>query len=449
MSHSAAKESKSKNSKKGSMSWWQLALFGLGTTTGTGFLLGSSLAIEKTGFSVILNFFLAAIGTFFVFQALAKMIAKHSEKGSFRTYSKQAFGHWAGFSHGWVYWSSEMLILGSQLTAIGLFTKFWFPNIPLWILTSGYSILGVGVILLGTAWFEKTVNMLAIIKLAAIVMFIVLACLVIPGFLGADNAHMHTPKTVQAVFKGGAMGLWTSLIYVFFCFSGIEIMGIMAAELKDPKEAPKSGRLMVITITFLFVASIGLVLLVTPIEQITTQESPFISALKDLHYHVLVHIFNGVLIIAGFSGLVASLYSVTLVMSMIADEGDAPKLFTKRSRKRQFPYGALGLTIGGMIVSITVALLLPNRVYEFITTAAGLMLLYTWLYILCASYKLLKPKAWGRIQVYIAVVLLLAAVVGTLFNQSTRPGFFISLAFIFIIGTVTYFMRKKWIQLEK
>lgn len=445
MSESTAAQGKSnEKNKKGAMSWWQLALFGLGTTTGTGFLLGSSLAIEKAGFSVILNFFLAAVGTFFVFQALAKMIAEHSEKGSFRTYSKQAFGHWAGFSHGWVYWSSEMLILGSQLTAIGLFTRFWFPDLPLWMLTSGYAALGVGVVLLGTAWFEKTVNVLAIVKVAAIVMFIILACLVIPGFLGAENAHMHSPRNVQSVFKGGAMGIWTSLIYVFFCFSGIEVMGLMAAELKDPKEAPKSGRFMIVTITILFIVSIGLALLVTPIERITTQESPFVSALKDLHYETLVHIFNGVLIIAGFSGLVASLYSVTQVMAMIADEGDAPKLFAKRSRKRHFPYGSLMLTIAGMIVSITVALLLPNRVYEFITTAGGLMLLYTWLYIVCASHKLLKPKAWGRAQICVAIVLLLAAVAGTLFDHATRPGFFISLGFISAIGLVTFFMRKRW-----
>lgn len=114
-------------------------------------------------------------------------------------------------------------------------------------------------------------------------MFLILACLVIPGFLGADNAHMHAPRNIGDAFKEGSMGLWTSLIYVFFCFAGIEVMGIMAGELKNPKDAPKSGRLMVITITFLFISSLGLALLVTPIEQITTQESPFVSALKDLH----------------------------------------------------------------------------------------------------------------------------------------------------------------------
>src|SRR5258708_700513 len=118
-------------------------------------------------------------------------------------------------------------------------------------------------------------------------------------------------------------------------------MGIMAAELRNPKEAPKSGLFMIVTITVLFILSIGLALLLTPLDQITTQESPFVSALKDLKYHLLVHIFNGVLIIAGFSGLVASLYSVTLMMSMIADDGDAPKLFTKRTRKRHLPYAAL------------------------------------------------------------------------------------------------------------
>ncbi|RCW41823.1 amino acid permease [Paenibacillus prosopidis] len=444
MANSTSGRAESENKTKGSLTWWQLALFGLGTTIGTGFLLGSSLAIEKSGFSVLLSFFVAAIGTYFVFQALAKMIAEHPEKGSFRTYSRQAFGHWAGFSHGWVYWSSEMLILGSQLTAIGLFTRFWFPHIPLWILISVYSVLGVGVVLLGTAWFEKTVNMLAIVKIAAILMFIILTCLVIPGFLGADNAHMHAPSNIGDAFKGGSMGLWTSLIYVFFCFAGIEVMGIMAGELKNPKDAPKSGRLMVITITVLFISSLGLALLVTPIEQITTQESPFVSALKDLHYHVLVHIFNGVLIIAGFSGLVASLYSVTLVISMIADEGDAPKLFAKRSRKRRFPYGALGLTITGMAVSITVALLLPNKVYEYITTAGGLMLLYTWLYILCAARKLLKLNPWGLTQTYSSIALLLIAVLGTLFDQASRPGFFISLVFLALIGSVTFFMRKRW-----
>ncbi|WP_347552697.1 hypothetical protein ABFG93_10525 [Pseudalkalibacillus hwajinpoensis] len=58
----------------------------------------------------MIAYLLTGCGTWIVYQALANMSAKHPEKGSFRTYAKQAFGSWAGFSNGWVYWSSEMLI---------------------------------------------------------------------------------------------------------------------------------------------------------------------------------------------------------------------------------------------------------------------------------------------------------------------------------------------------
>jgi aromatic amino acid permease len=86
----------SSDSASKKLAWWHLVILGIAFTTGTGFFLGSSIAIQKSGFLVLILFLLAAFGTFFVFDALAKMIAQDSQKGSFRTYSKKAFGHWAG-----------------------------------------------------------------------------------------------------------------------------------------------------------------------------------------------------------------------------------------------------------------------------------------------------------------------------------------------------------------
>ncbi len=129
--------------KKGHMSWWQLSLLGVGCTIGTGFFLGSSIAIQKSGTAVLIPFLLAQIGTYLVYDALAKMSVDHPDKGSFRSYAKKAFGRWAGFSNGWVYLISEVLIMGSQLIALGLFTQYWFPDFPLWILTSIYGVLGL------------------------------------------------------------------------------------------------------------------------------------------------------------------------------------------------------------------------------------------------------------------------------------------------------------------
>src|SRR5690606_14577722 len=164
----------------GKMKWWQLTMLGIGFTTGTGFFLGSGIAIEQAGFAVLIIFVMAALGTYFVYDALSSMIAKRPAKWTFRSYSKQAFGHWAGFSHGWMYWLSEMLILGSQLTALGLFTRFWYDKIPLWAYAGLYAVLGVIIVLLGQKGFQKAENVFAVLKVTALIMFIVLAALVIP-----------------------------------------------------------------------------------------------------------------------------------------------------------------------------------------------------------------------------------------------------------------------------
>ena len=86
-------------------------------------------------------------------------------------------------------------------------------------------------------------------------------------------------------------------------------------------------------------------------------------------------ILNVVLILAGFSTLVGSLFAVTSVLMNLAEEGDAPLMFAKKTKKHLFP--ALILIIIGLGASILSALLLPKNIYEYVTTAAGLMLLYT------------------------------------------------------------------------
>lgn len=430
---------------RGTLKWWQLTLLGIGFTTGTGFFLGSSIAIKSSGYAVIALFALAAIGTFFVYDSLSSMIAKEPSEGSFRTYTKHAFGHWAGFSHGWMYWLSEMLILGSQLTALGLFTRFWYDKIPLWAYSGGYALLGVAVVMLGQKGFQKAENIFAVLKVTALVLFIVLACLVIPGVLGQANAHMHAPKSFGEVFEHGAMGLWTGLIFAFFAFAGIEVMGLMATELKDPKDAPKSGKIMIAFVTLLYVVSLGLALVLAHMRDFSPDESPFVTALKDLRYGTIVDIFNGVLIIAGFSSLVASLFSTTKIMHTIAQDGDAPKLLARQTKKRQLPYTSLLLTIAGMTVSVVVALLLPKAVYQYITTAGGLMLLFSWLFMVLSARRLMQLTAWGQVKSIAAILLIAITVTGTLFDKASRPGFYASIGFMAaIIGVAVLLQFTKW-----
>ncbi|WP_180994365.1 amino acid permease [Bacillus sp. Marseille-P3661] len=426
---------------KSDMKWWQLSLFGVGATIGTGFFLGTSIGIRISGPAVLLAFLVAALGTYFVFDALARMTSTDPQKGAFRTYAKKAFGPWAGFTSGWIYWSSELLIMGSQLTALSIFTRFWFPDVPLWVLATAYAILALIVLLIGVEGLNRVENLFAIIKIAAIIMFIVIASLGLFGVLGRQP-DPNVPTTMNALIPVGIMGLWSGLIYAFYAFGGIEVMGLMASRLKNPKEAPKAGKVMLLLLTIIYLLAVGLALTLTPWRKFTSDESPFIFALDQFNIAFVPHVFNAALIIAGFSTMAAALYAITTILVTLAEDHDAPAIFAKKGILK-VPTFALLLIIIGLIASIVTALVLPGKIYEYITTAAGLMLLYNWLFILASVGRIIKLTSLGRIKQAVGMILILAAVTGTILEDTTRPGFFISLSFVLLIGLISFVKQKK------
>ncbi|MCM3588056.1 amino acid permease [Mesobacillus maritimus] len=425
----------SKSSKESKLAWWQLSMIGIGCIIGTGFFLGSALAITKTGPSALLVFAIAALGTYLVFDALSKMAAKDPQKGSFRSYAKKAYGKWAGFSSGWVYWGAELLIMGSQLTALSLFTKFWFPDIPLWVFATGYAVLGIAVVLSGTQGFEKMENIFAVVKVAAIFMFLVLATLAVFGVFKGLGHRVDVENTMNHFLPGGYMSLWTALIYAFYAFGGIEIMGIMAPRLKNKGDAPKSGKLMLLLLTSIYLLAIALAVFLVPYDDFSTKESPFVTTLDHYKLPLVPHLFNGAMIIAGFSTMCASLFAVTSMIVTLSKDGDAPKVLSNEG-KLKVPHFALGLTILGLITSIILALAMPDRIYEYLTTAAGLMLIYNWLFLLFSFKHIIKLTKFDKVKRFIGIALILLAVSGTLFDHMARPGFFISLLFLAIIGII-------------
>ncbi|MDQ0300680.1 L-asparagine transporter-like permease [Salibacterium salarium] len=441
------KKSTDSGQEESYLKWWQLSLLGTGCIIGTGFFLASSLAISMTGPAVVISFILASFGTYSVYHFLAKLMTDDPQKGSFHTYARKAYGRWAGFSSGWVYWGSEMLIMGSQMTALSIFSKFWFPDIPLWIFATGYSVLGILVVLTGSKGFDRIENIFGVVKIAAILMFIVVACIALSGMVTKNAEAVHVPQTLSSFFPNGFTGLWSSLIYAFYAFGGIEIMSMMSIRLKDKKDASKSGRVMLLLITSIYIISLGLAVLLVSVDSFDANESPFVTALDKHQFPFFPHVFNGALIIAGFSTMVASLFAVTSMLVTLAKDGDAPALFSKEGKgKVNLHLPALGLTVIGMIVSIIFSLLLPEKIFEYITTAAGLMLIYNWFFILFYSNRLLEIKGFDHMKRFGSMAFVLLAVSGTLLEKASRIGFFVSLAFVVVVGLVVLKMRKKWQQ---
>ncbi|UOQ49076.1 amino acid permease [Gracilibacillus caseinilyticus] len=430
------------------ITWWQLVFTGLGCTIGTGFFLGSGIGLQLTGPSIVFSFLIATACTYIVFHCLASMSAADPQAGSFCYYAEKAFGKWAGFSCGWNYWISSILIMGSQLIGLALLTKEWFPKIELWIFAAGYAVLAIAVILLGTRGFDRIEDILAVIKTAAIVIFIILAIFVIAGGFSEVNSTVAIPA--ENWFSNGMIGFWSSLIYALYAFGGIEVIGLMTIRLKKQEDAPKTGQVMLGILAVLYPLSLLLAVWLLPVSQFRIDESPFVTVLSAYVWSIFPTLFNGAIIIAGFSTLTAALFGVVTLLVTMAEDSDAPRLFAKKAKAfKQLPLPSLLLATVGLVASVITALLLPDRIYEYITTAAGIMLLGNWTFIILSAWRLLPKTNITKKGIYfVGLLFICLAVTGTLLDQSIRPGFWICLLFSALIVITTVFIQKKWNKQE-
>jgi len=142
-----------------------------------------------------------------------------------------------------------------------------------------------------------------------------------------------------------------------------------------------------------YMISIGLAVFMVSYKLLSEKESPFVTALSSYPLTFFPHVFNGAIIMAGFSTMSASLFAVVNLLVTMAKDGDAPNIFTKKMEKfRKLPLPSLVLAAVGLSASIVTALLLPGKIYEYITTAAGILQMYNWSFIIISAYKILKVK---------------------------------------------------------
>ncbi|PFH81722.1 amino acid permease [Bacillus sp. AFS088145] len=448
----AVLDKKKANLEKGKtskLSWWQLSLIGIGSIIGAGFFLGTGLSIQIAGPAILLNYIIGGITSFFVFSALAEMTVADPEPGSFRTYAKKAFGNSMGFVSGWMYWLSGVFIISSEAVALGTFAKFWFPNVPLWIFTVFFVIIAFAINLLGVKNFGKIESLFAIIKLSTLVIFILFGVLLITQIITPETNSVKGLNSIHPFLATGMKGMWSALIFVFFSFGGIEIIGIASSELKNREDIPKAGIGMLIALVAVYISSIFFVLMMVPWSKINASKSPFVSALSVFHFPYIDSFFNLIIISAALSTMVGSLFSVTNIMVSLAEDGEAPRRIANRD-KRGTALKALFLTGFAVAISLIFSFILPGKIYEYITTAAGVMMILNWTTILSSQIKLRKErdkndhfKMFGYpFTSYLGILLILVGVSGGLVHATQRMGVFISLGLILIIFLSYFFIFK-------
>lgn len=368
---------------------WQLTMMALGTVVGGSFFLGSSVAINAAGPSILISYLLGGILVYFILFALSEMTIANPDCGSFRIFASQEFGTGAGFVVGWVYWTGMVLAMSSEATAVSILVREWFPDISISLLGS-LVIIGVTLLnLLGADKLSKLESGLAAVKLMAIISFIVIGLLLIAGAISGVSAVGVGVLTSEPLMPGGISSIAGSMLIVMFTYAGFEIIGLAASEADNPKDTvPKAIKYTVLCLVGFYTLSIIVLLPLIPTANLSENVSPMVAALNRWNMGWAGTVINIVLITAIISTMLAAMFGLGRMMRSLADESLAPNWLKDET---DVPYRGIIFSGFSMLLGLGIGLLLP-KVYLFLISSGGFALLFTYAVIIFTHLKFRKKK---------------------------------------------------------
>ncbi len=370
---------------KNGLSAFQLTMLALGTVIGGSFFLATSIAIKASGPSIIIGFILGGILVYIILNALSEMTVANPCVGSFRTHAAQAYGPFAGYLVGWVYWTGLILTMSSEATAAALLIKTWSPDLSLPLLSIAI-VLGVTLInLLGADQVTKLESTLAGVKILAVLLFIVIAALLVFGFWPGQPKVGLGELQNTSLFPSGIGGLAGSLLIVLLGYAGFEIIGLAASETRDPhRTVPRAIKMTIISLLGIYIVVIALLLPLIPTASLTPASSPMVAALNRYGLGVAAGVVNFVLVTAILSTMLASVFGLGRMLRSLADGGDAPVFLIDHG---DVPLRGIMFSGVAMLAAVSMAYLLPDRIYLFLISSGGFSLLLAYLAIVVTHLR--------------------------------------------------------------
>ncbi|SMG39307.1 aromatic amino acid:proton symporter, AAT family [Corynebacterium pollutisoli] len=372
-----------------------LTMMGLGSAIGAGLFLGTGVGIQAAGPAVLLAYLAAGIIVVLVMEMLGEMAAARPSSGSFSTYSKQAFGHWAGFTMGWLYWFMLIMVMGAEMTGAAAIMGGWFgvdPWIPALVCVVFFAVVNFAQVR-GFGEFEFW---FAFIKVAVIIGFLLIGVALVFGWLpGVEPVGLTNFLGEDGFMPNGWPGLAAGLLAVAFAFGGIELVTIAAAESEKPSQAiAVAVRSVIWRIAVFYIGSVLVITLLLPYDQLgaaeTAAESPFTAVLGMADLPGVVGFMEAVIVLALLSAFNAQIYGTSRLVHSLALDRDAPRIFAVTNRD-SVPINAVVLSMFFAFASVGLQYWNPEGLLTFLLNAVGGCLIVIWIMI-TASYLRLHPQ---------------------------------------------------------
>jgi GABA permease len=370
-----------------------MTMIALGGVIGAGLFVGSGVVIKAAGPAAVLSFVITGLLVVLVMRMLGEMAVALPAVGSFYEYARLAWsdqprlGELAGFLTGWMYWYFWVIVVALEAVAGAGLIRFWLPNEPAWLISLAVMLLLTLTNLISVRSFGEFEFWFASIKVAAIVIFLMLAGLFVLGLWPGVGPSVANLTAHGGFAPNGVLPILTGAVAATGFYFGAEIVTIAAAEAAEPAKAVAKATNSVITRVLLFyVGSILLVVCLVPWNSAGIN-TPYVSALGAMGIPAAAQIMNAVVLTAVLSALNSGLYASSRMLFALTRRGDAPQGLAKLSRNG-VPSRAilLGTLFGyGTVVMSYVS---PDTVFAFLVNSYGTVAIFVYVLIAISQLRL-------------------------------------------------------------
>jgi GABA permease len=369
-----------------------LTMISIGGIIGAGLFVGSSAAIAATGPAVVLSYALTGVLILLVMRMIGEMAMAHPGQRAFTEFARIGLGRWAGFLTGWLYWYFWMIVVPIEAIAGAAIMQPWLPFLEVWQIGLGLMAVMTAVNLMSARSYGEFEFWFASIKVAAIIVFIVLAASFAFGWTSPTGPTFANLTAHQGFMPHGFVAVLTGATVVFFSLTGAEIVTVAAAESAEPARAiAKMTTSVVVRILTFYVLSILLIVTVVPWVDVVPAQSPFTLALKHMGFGWAETAMSIIILTAVLSCLNSAFYVCSRVLLVLAEKGDAPQSLVKLN-KRKVPVRSVWASAIAGVIGTLAAIVSPDKVFAFLVNAIGALIVFIYITMALAQIKMRRDR---------------------------------------------------------
>src|ERR1700730_3840723 len=168
----------------------QIQMIALGGAIGTGLFLGAGGRLASAGPGLFLAYAVCGIFVFFILRALGELVLHRPSSGSFVSYAREFYGEKLAFAVGWMYFFHWCMTGIVDITAIATYVHFWGATkaIPQWLIALLALVIVVSINMISVKWFGELEFWAALIKVVALIGFLVIGTIFLAGRFTIDGA---------------------------------------------------------------------------------------------------------------------------------------------------------------------------------------------------------------------------------------------------------------------